>query len=183
MIRDRGVAQRYANALFGAAEKRGTTEAILADLDSLHALEARGPSLQSFLESPSILDEHKEALAVKVLRGRVDELTVQLVLLMLRKGRTQHLPLVREPFRKLLEAKLGQERARVVSAVPLDAATLERIRTGLERVTGKKIQVIAEVDPSILGGVVVTVGGQILDSSLRTELASLRDELMQARVH
>lgn len=183
MIRDRGVALRYANALFGAAEKRGVTEPVLSDLLSLRELEIKGPSLQEFLESPSILDEHKEALAEKILRGRSEELTVQLVLLMLRKGRIQHLPLVLDPFRKLVEARLGQERAAVVSAVPLDASTLERMRLGLEKVTGKKIQVVTEVDPSILGGVVVTVGGKILDSSLRTRLASLREELLQARVH
>jgi F-type H+-transporting ATPase subunit delta len=183
VIRDRGVALRYANALFGAAEKRGVTEAVLSDLLSLQELEAMGPSLQSFLESPSILDEHKEALFVKVLRGNVDEITVQLGLLMLRKGRIQHLPLVLVPFRKLVEAKLGMERAEVLSAIPLDAGTLERMRLGLEQVTGKKIQIVAAVDPSILGGVVVTVGGQVLDSSLRTRLASLREELMQSRVH
>ena len=183
MIRDRGVALRYANALFGAAEKRGVTETVLSDLLSLEELESKGPSLQSFFESPSILDEQKEALAVKILRGRSEEITVQLVLLMLRKGRIQHLPLVLVPYRKLVEAKLGQERAEVVSAIPLDAGTLERMRLGLEQVTAKKIQMVAEVDPSILGGVVVTVGGQVLDSSLRTRLALLREELMQARVH
>ena len=183
MIRDRGVALRYANALFGAAHARGVTQQVLGDLVALEELEGKGSALQAFLESSSVLDEDKEALVVKVLWGRAEELTVQLVLLMLRKGRIQHLPLVQKPYRKLVEEMLGEERAEVVSAVPHDAATLERMRQGLEQATGKKIQVATEVDPSILGGVVVTVGGQILDSSLRTRLGSLREELMQARVH
>ncbi len=183
MIRDRGVANRYANALFGAAESRGASEAVLADLESLAELEEKGTaSLQNFLESPSVVEKRKEEVVDKVLKGKADPLTVHLVDLMLRKKRIQHLPLVLAPFRRLVEAKLGTERAEVQSAVPLDASQIERLRAGLARVTGKKIKIVTEINPAILGGVVVTVGGQILDSSLRTRLATMREQLLATRV-
>lgn len=183
MIRDRGVAVRYANALFGAAEKRGVAEQVLADLEGVAALEKTGgPSLQSFLESPSVLDEHKEQMVVAVLRGRAHELVVQLLLLMLRKKRIGHFPLVLPQYRALVEEKLGVVRTEVMTAVPIDAAVLDALRAALEKTTGKKLRVEHRVDPSILGGVVATVGGEVIDSSIRHRLDRLREELLSTEV-
>ena len=183
MIRDRGVALRYVNALFGASEKRGLESKVLADLESIDQIEGGpGPSLQNFLESPSVLDEHKESVTRTVLGGRVEELTVQFVLLMLRKKRIQHLPLVLAPFRRLVETKLGMAHAELVTAVPVDDATVTRMREQLEALTGKKVAFEKKVDPAILGGAVVTLEGRVLDSSLRYQLRVLREDLLATQV-
>lgn len=182
MIRDRGVALRYANALFGAADKRGVAEEVLSDLESIAALEKSGHSLQNFLESPSVLDEHKEKMVVTVLRGKVHELVVQLLLLMLRKKRFGHYPLVLPHYRALVEEKLGVVRTEVVTAIPIDQATLDQLRAALERTTGKKLRVEHRTDPSIMGGVVATVGGEVIDSSVRYRLDRLREELLTSNV-
>lgn len=178
MIRDRGVAARYAQALFGAAEKRNETEAVLRDLDSLVQLEKADRSFQLFLESPSVLDEQKVLLVDRVLRDRVAPLLVQFVRLMLRKKRIQHFPLVFDRYRALVEEKLGIVRAQVVTAVPAEAELIERMRSELMRLTGKTVDLRTRVDPGILGGTVVTIGGKILDSSLRYKLEALREELL-----
>ncbi|MEZ4654194.1 MAG: ATP synthase F1 subunit delta [Candidatus Eisenbacteria bacterium] len=182
MIRDRGVALKYAHALFGAAEQRNVAEQVLADLQGVAELEKLGTSLQDFLESPSVLDEHKEQMVTSILRGKVHELVVQLLLLMLRKKRIGHYPLVLPHYQTLVEAKLGVLRAEVVTAIPIDAATLDSLRAGLEKSTGKKLRLEHRVDPSILGGVVATVGGEVIDSSVRHRLAELREELLASNV-
>lgn len=182
MIRDRGVANRYAAALFGAAEKRGVAEEVLADMESVVGLEQTSVSLQAFLDSPSVLDKHKEHMITTILHGRVHELVVQLLLLMLRKKRSKHFPLVFPAYRSLVEEKLGILSAEVVTAVPLEAETLLRIKAQLEKTTGKKLRMETRVDPSILGGVVAIVGGEVLDSSIRNQLEKIREGLLAATV-
>jgi F-type H+-transporting ATPase subunit delta len=66
----------------------------------------------------------------------------------------------------------------VTSAVPLGAGDLERVRRSLERRTKKKVMLEAQVDPSLIGGVVARVGDLVLDGSVRTQLDTLRDKLL-----
>ena len=69
-------------------------------------------------------------------------------------------------------------RAVVVSATPLGAGDLERVRRSLEQRTKKKVMLEAEVDPNLIGGVVARVGDLVLDGSVRTQLATLREKLL-----
>ena len=183
MIRDRAVVHRYASALFGAALARKELERADSDLRALEALYRSDPSLQQFLEAPNVLDGDKTRIVRAVLSGQVSELVLQFVLLMLRKKRVQHLPLVFEPFQRLVEQHFGMERAEVVTAVPMIEEQAKRLLERLESLTGKKIALVSKIDPAILGGAVVTVGGKILDGSVRHKLERLRDELLAAKVH
>lgn len=182
MIRDRGVATRYAAALFGAALARGEHERVLEDFGGLELLYERDASLQNFLEAPNILDSDKHALLEKLFRGRVAPLLEHFFYLLLRKKRIQHLPLVFDLYRRLVEQHLGVERAEVLTAVPLAEELAAALQTQLERLIGKRVQLRSTIQPSIIGGVVVTVGGKILDGSIRHRLEQLRDELQAARV-
>ena len=182
MIRDRGVALRYANALFGAAKKRGELEAVLSDLESIDLLESKDASFQKFLESPSVLDDDKASIVATMLRGRVQELVVQFVLLMLRKGRIGNLPIILGPYRKLVEAELGLVNAEVVSASPLTEQELEQMRQKLAVLTKKTVRVESKVDPRLIGGVIITIGDRIIDGSLRRKLNELREELLLTNV-
>ncbi len=182
MIRDPGVAHRYAAALFGAARSRSEDEAVLADLQSIERLYELDPALKTFLEAPDVLAEQKEALIRGVLGGRVSELVVRFLLLMLRKKRIQHLSIVFGHYRKLVEELHGIERARVVTAVPLAPDLAEPLRQRLETLSGKRVLLELRVDPAVLGGVVVTLGDKIIDGSLRHRLDEMRDRLLRARV-
>jgi F-type H+-transporting ATPase subunit delta len=182
VIRDRAVSRRYAAALFGAAVQAGAAEAILADLQSLEELHARDASLQTFLEAPDVLTEVKGRVVRDVLEGRVHELVARLLELMLAKKRVQHLPLVYQDYREMVEEHLGVARARVVTAVPLAAELAERLRERLQRVTGLQVRLELRRDPAVLGGMIVVVGGRILDGSLRHRLEEVREHLLGARV-
>jgi F-type H+-transporting ATPase subunit delta len=69
-------------------------------------------------------------------------------------------------------------RAVVTSATPLSPADLERVRRSLERRTKKTVMLEAQVDPSLIGGLVAQVGDLVLDGSVRTQLSTLRDKLL-----
>ena len=173
MIRDRGVATRYAAALFGAAISRKELEQVDSDLRGLEALYAHDTAFQNFLEAPNVLDGDKEKIVRAVLGGRVSEVVLQFCLLMLRKKRIAHLPLVFDPFRRLVEQHLGLERAEVVTAIPLPPAQAEEMKTRLESMTGRKVALVTKVDPRILAGAVVTIGGTFDDPKIRPDLAGL----------
>lgn len=182
MIRDRGVAHRYTGALFGAAVKNGQERAVLADLQSLEDLHLRDASWQRFLEAPDVPAEQKVALIRSLLQGKVEELVVRFLLLMLQKKRIQHLPLVFEPYRLLVEEHLGVVRARVETAIPLPRELADALRERLERLTGKKIVLEPRVEPAIIGGIIVSLAGKIIDASLRHQLSLLREQLKSAAV-
>ena len=69
-------------------------------------------------------------------------------------------------------------RAEVRSAVPLEAADLTRIQASLERITGKTVSLDTRVAPELLGGVQVQIGNQVLDASIRSQLDSIKDRLL-----
>ena len=82
------------------------------------------------------------------------------------------------------QGKNGDERltpsapARVITAVPLEKDLSERLQKELERLTGKNVRIRPLVDPRIIGGAIVMIGGQIYDRSIRHELARLREDLL-----
>ncbi|MBD3161240.1 MAG: ATP synthase F1 subunit delta [Candidatus Eisenbacteria bacterium] len=180
---DKSVAKRYAQALFGAAEKAGRADPVLRDLESVEKLIERDSSLLRFLSSPQELDERKEALVEKLFGDRADPLIVRLFLLLLRKGRILHLRDVIAAYRALLEEERGIVAARVVSAVALSDEENRRLRDELRRISEKEIRIEAVVDPKIIGGLVVMMEGRIYDRSVRHELERLREELFAVRVH
>jgi F-type H+-transporting ATPase subunit delta len=183
VIRDRAVAGRYAQALFGAALKEHLEEPVLEDLESLRSFYTRDDRLQNFLEAPDVLTEHKVSLLRDVFGGKVHELVIRFLLLMLEKKRIQHLPLAVDEYQALVEQRIGLVRAQVITAVPLDPEMAEKLRRRLEQMTAKKIRLEPRTDPHILGGVIVRMGETMIDGSVRRSLEGLRERLLSARVH
>jgi len=181
-MRESGLAQRYAQALFGAALARGAEDGVAADLHSLLALDEKDASLRLFLESPQVRDDHKHALVDSVLGPRAQPLTVRFLHLLLTKKRTPYLREVGEAYAGLIEKHHGVVRARVTTVDRLGEDDLARLKTALERRTGKAVVLETRVDPEILGGVIVQLGDQILDDSVHTHLVEVREALLAAAV-
>ena len=177
------VSKRYAVALFGAAKSEAVTDRLLEELETLHAMNEKDPLLVRFLESPSELDEHKEALVDRLFSGRACDLFVRYLKLLLAKKRTLYLQDSIRAFRVLVEESKGITEARVTTAVPLSTDLAERLQKELGRLFTKKVRVRARTDPRVIGGIVVMVEGKIIDRSVRSELAKLREDLLSVRVH
>lgn len=181
---DRGVAKRYAVALFDAAEKRAIIDPVLDDLENLETLiETPGSNLVRFLESPQELDERKYALVETLFRGKATDLFVELIRLLLRKKRILHLLDVASAFRLLVQQHKGIAEAIVSTAVKLPEDLAKGLQAELERMFGKKVLIVPRIDPRVIAGLVVIIEGQIIDRSVRTELERIRDGLMAVRVN
>ena len=173
------VARRYARALFGIGVDGGTFEALGREIGDLAALWTSSAELRQALENPVFRPSEKRAVLEQILPRVAPTAEVRrLALLLLERRRILLLPAIARAYRDLADAHTGQVRAKVTSAEPLGPAALERVRRSLEERTGKKVIVEAAVDATLIGGVVAQVGDLVLDGSVRTQLADLRQKLV-----
>lgn len=177
-LREQGLAERYAEALLGAAVKRNAVEAVAADLLGLRQLDEHDSSFRRFLESPAVRDDAKSKLVESVLGSRADALTVNFLRLLMRKKRIGYLREAAAAFQALVEERKGIVHARVLTAVALGADERKKLQQALEKRTGLSFVLEPHVDESVIGGVVVQYRDQILDDSIRTRLAELKDRLL-----
>jgi F-type H+-transporting ATPase subunit delta len=177
------VALKYARALFMESLERDRLDAVAGDMSALADLEREDPSFHAFLLSPEVLTEHKMAFIQAVFGSRLDPLTVNFLKLLVEKGRIDLLPEIARDVQRLVEEHRGMLRAEVLSAVPLPREHQERLKRQLDRLTGKNVVLESRTDASVLGGVIVHLGNQILDGSLRQGLKGLRERLLHAEVN
>src|SRR5581483_5848022 len=125
----------------------------LADLQTA----ARGlsaPRVMAFLLNPKVARATKRKALEDALSGRIDRLVLNLLLLLVEKDRIAALPLIAEQFEQLVLQHRGIARARVTTAVPLDASDRQRVAARLEELTGRRVELETAVDPAIMGGLV-----------------------------
>jgi len=182
MTKDTTVAGRYARALFIVTEKRHETEKALEDLLGLRTVLAPGSPVGRLLSAPLVSLADKRATVMKVFEKRVLRSVTLFVDLLLRKKRLSEFETIATQFESLVERAMGIERAQVVSAVPLTDGERKKLHTELERMTGKKINLAAAVDPRLVGGALARLGDHVMDRSVRSLLDSIEQRLLETSV-
>ncbi len=181
-MRTTTISHRYARAIFGAALEENILSRVAGDLANVLTLHRRDPAFLNFLMTPEVLTDGKEEFIRAAFGSQLDPLTVNFLLLLMDKKRIAHLPGICEDVRKLYEEQQGLLRAEVLSAVPLDAAQEARLKQELDRLSGMDVRLEKRLDPSVLGGVVVHMGKQVIDRSLRRGLRELGDRLLHTEL-
>jgi len=110
-------------------------------------------------------------------------MTLRFLELLIDKKRIAILPEIVEVFDRLMEEHRGVLRAQVYTAIALTSEAERRLKSGLDRLTGKNVMLEKRIDPYVLGGVVVHLGNRILDGSLRNGLSILSETLHRAEVN
>ena len=177
MARRSSTARRYAEAAFEVAMRDGTLERWRAELDQAADL-AGDRRATAILANPSIAIDKRTAALEDLLADRVSKPVQNLVHLMLRRGRIEDVPRVAAEFRRLDDERQGIVHATVTSASELTQDEIRELTTRLERSSGGRIALEVEVDPSLLGGLVVRVGDRLIDGSVRGRLERLRNQLI-----
>jgi len=174
------LARRYAKAVFDIGSQQGDLQKIGNDLRSLAKAMTESPELGTALSNPAIRRGDRKKV-VEALLQRIGVVTTSrnLVYLLLDGERLSALPAISRSLDKMIEDKAGRVSADVISAKPLDASQLSQITTALEKLSGKKVTISKREDPDLLGGVVAKVGDTVYDGSLRTQLRTIRDELIK----
>jgi F-type H+-transporting ATPase subunit delta len=169
------IARRYAQALFALAAEHGRQEAWAEALVRLEAAAAEHTVALYFAE-PRIGVEAK-AKTVALLAEGEDALLANFLGLLAERRAMGVLPAIRREYQGLLDESLGRVQATVTTAVALTDAQRARLAQGLSQALGKQVSVDASEEPAIIGGLVVRVGDQVIDGSVRTRLEALRASL------
>ena len=174
--RDSG-ARRYAEAAFEIAQRDDSIDVWRRDLQ-LAASIVGHERVARHLANPALPLEHRTAEVENALGKTVSRPVLNLVLLLLRRGRIDQLPQVAAQFRHLDNARQGITEASATAAAELTPAEVEAITRRLEQLTGGRVELDVQVDPSLLGGLVVRVGDRLIDGSVRGRLERLRNRLV-----
>lgn len=179
----RGIAKRYANAVFNAAVNQDVVEQVHGDLTSFDKLLAENTQFRNFLWSPQVLTEDKKDLIVQVVGDRASGLFVHFLMLLIDKNRLEHVDEIAKAFSYLFEQLQGIIEVKAITAVPLDKDLELKTVQRLEEETGKEIRLVTAVDESIIGGMILIVEDKIIDGSIQYQLESIRKSLSELRVH
>ena len=173
------IARRYARALFAIGVDQRNFEALGSELEALAGLWNQAAEVRQSLSNPIFKLSQKRAIMQGLLPRVAPTREVQsLALLQLERGRIAALPAIARAYQEMCDEKLGRARATVTSARPLDVATQAEIQRVLEQRTGRSVVMTAEVDPTLIGGIVAQVAGLVLDGSLSARLHSLRSKIL-----
>jgi ATP synthase F1 delta subunit len=170
------ISEVYARSLFEVAKEHGKLDSVREQLGQVaDALEGdRG--LQQFFFSPYFSTPEKEDGLRRVLQD-ADPTVVNFLELLIEKHRMPVLFRIRRDFERLWEEENRVLPVEITSATELDEQTVRGIGERIGRQTGRRVELTARVEPSILGGIVLRVGNQVLDASIRNRLESLRRQV------
>jgi F-type H+-transporting ATPase subunit delta len=169
----------YARALFDAANEKGRLELVHEQLAQVVEAEAEVPELRELLRNPQ-LDPRARALAIRDLLEGGDELLRNFLLLLADKGRAAQLGEIAHEFERLVAEEEGVVRAELTTAVELSDDEASQLLRQVEEASGRKVEATRDVDPDLIGGIVLQVGSHRLDASVRGRLERLRRELAGA---
>ncbi|WP_404424448.1 F0F1 ATP synthase subunit delta [Thalassospira australica] len=169
-----GLQGRYATALFELAQSADALDAVKSDLELLDQAIVESDDLRNVLRSPVISrDVQAKAMAALLDKLGVSDLTKKTVGVLCQKRRLFVLPDVISSYLSMLSAFKGEVTAQVTSASELKKEQIEAVTGALKEVVGATVKVDLNVDPAVLGGLVVKVGSRVFDASLRTKLQKL----------
>ena len=165
------IARPYAEALFktSSADVGGTARW----LDTLAAV-AGNPQLLQYADNPKVTNREVYDLVTGVVREPLPQVAQNFLRTVIDNGRLAALPEVAAQFRAMKNAQSGASDAVVYSAFPIPAAQLGDVAQTLERRFGRKLNVTVQEDPSLIGGIRVVVGDEVLDTSVKARLAQMK---------
>jgi F-type H+-transporting ATPase subunit delta len=168
------LAGRYATALFGLARDENQIDAVTRSLDTLEAAIAESADFRALTTSP-LVGRAEAAKAIRALTPTLglDPITGKFLGVLADNGRLSELKSVIKAVRTLAAGHRGETTAEVTSAFPLDDRQVAALKGNLKTRLGRDVAIDAKVDPSLLWGLVVRLGSQMIDASIKTKLNNL----------
>lgn len=168
-----GLAGRYAVALFDLARESNAIDAVSRSLAALRSGLAESADLSALIASPVVgRGDAAKAVAAVAAAMKLDSLTTKFLGVLADNRRLADLPRMIDAFDAIVADHRGEVTAKVTSAHPLTAEQLKELTANLKTRVGRDVAVATTVDPAILGGLVVQLGSQLIDGSIRTRLNS-----------
>ncbi len=182
MIKDILVAERYARALFEIARLVHRDEEIEAELENLSKALKSDAELERGLTNPYLKTEQKRKFLGQLYQERKEpyyETLLDFYTILFEKNRFNLIHEIAISFKRIADEAQGQGTAEIRSAVPLRPEAESRIVSHLEKMAGYKITVKKEVDPGLVGGIVVRIKNKIIDGSVKHKINTIQRQLIR----
>jgi F-type H+-transporting ATPase subunit delta len=167
----------YARALFEIARAEGTLDEVEDELFRFARSYESSDALRNALTDEQIPAGKRQAIVEDLLGGKATATTTQLVSMVVGSGRGRDLPAIIDKLVARASSSKHLELAEVRTAVPLTQDQETRLAAALANATGKQVNLKVVVDPSVLGGIVATIGDTVIDGSVRTRIDQLKSRL------
>ena len=168
------LAGRYASALFDLARDQRQIDSVSRSLEALNQALVDSREFAELVASPLVSREDAgKAFAGLAPQLGLDPITANFLGVLARNGRKNELRAINRAFKRLASEHRGEATAEVLTARPLNDDQISRLKQQLRSRAGRDVNLDAQVDPSILGGIVVKLGSQRIDASIRTKLNRL----------
>jgi F-type H+-transporting ATPase subunit delta len=173
------ISRRYGSALADVVQKSGETELVRTELVQWATMLDSNADLLDVFGNPSIAHGRKEDVLEKLIeKTRPAKTTANFLRILLRNGRLTELAQINERFAAELEERSGIVSAEIISAHDLRDDERSAIRTRLEKLTGKRVNLNFDIDEELIGGIVTRLGSTVYDGSVRTRLENLKEQLV-----
>lgn len=172
------LARRYAKALFAIGKENDAYEAFNETLQAVAELYTSQAEVADALTNPLYpVDVREKVMAGIIDSAGIEKIPANFLNLLVEKRRAVILPEIAEQFKIMVDQEKNISHGSVTSAVELSDDLHAKVQTALEKLTGKKVELSTSVDPSLIGGIVAKVGDLVLDGSIKTQLAGLKDSI------
>ncbi|XP_064617528.1 ATP synthase subunit O, mitochondrial-like [Liolophura sinensis] len=178
-----GIEGRYATALFSAAAKEKKLDAVENEIKSFQNLLRKDVHLTQYILNPSLQRQEKKAVLGDVLtKQKMSSLLINLCVTMAENGRLNKLQGVLGAYQKMMSAHRGEVTCTVTTAKPLDSGNLKDLQSALQGFLkkGESLQLECQVDPSLIGGMVVNIGDKYVDMSMATKIKNYTNLIKEA---
>lgn len=173
------VADAYAKTLLDLSLRKDNADRVAEEFADFVALMKKDTAFGDFMTSVAVDEDARRAVLEKHFRGKMDDLLLSTLQVINRRSRCDLLGLIRERFEHWLSEHRNQVEVRVVSAVPLTDPLREKLKTAIKSLTGQSPRMSETVDETLLGGLVVRLGDDKLDNSVRRQLRIIYDNLRE----
>lgn len=167
----------YARGLFEIARAEGTIDEVEDELFRFARLYENSDELRGTLGDEQIPAAKRQAIVEDLLGGKVTSTTTQLISMVVGSGRARELPAIVDKLVARASRAKNLEVAEVRTAIALTEDQQTRLAAALANATGKQVNLKVVVDPSVLGGIVATVGDTVIDGTVRTRIEQLKSRL------
>jgi F-type H+-transporting ATPase subunit delta len=176
------ISKRYARAFFEIAAEEKKLEQYYNELAQFSSIITQDKALREFLANPVFEQAVKKDVVEKIIsKLKLSAMTINFLKLLVDKKRIEVLPDIEICYRQLMDEALKKVRVNLKTAFPLSREMQTYITSGLEKITGRQVEMNVEKDPALLGGIVIGVDDTLYDGSIKNQLNNMRNLLGEAR--
>jgi F-type H+-transporting ATPase subunit delta len=166
----RRLGEIYSQVIFELAEQLQIVDTIREDLDVLMSIHTQSRDFVSVMASPYFVNEHKKELLLMLFSGRLNELTLNCLMVAAGHNRMIFLPQIIEKYNELWEIYHGYSRVKVIVSKPMNNDEVEGLRNDISTAINSKAKLEVVVNPAIIGGVVIRYDSRVIDNTVKSRL-------------